>query len=261
MMVRLIPVGRLYESEDKAREAVKKIVDAGYSESYTSVHAQAAASEEDTARQIITQHEAGDVPPNHAALYAKRVHEGSVLVLTTAPFSHGSYITGLMDDAGPMKPEPMPLPPSRIDSPSPLSDFIGWPVLLQNSPTPLSTKLGWSTLSRGLSRFSRWFGGPLTRPGWTFSEKIGMGLSSKNPTPLSSLFGLPLLSKNPTPLSSKFGWRVLSESPTPLSDSIGKSTSTDEQDSRESSFGLPLLIDNPTPLSSKLGLPVLLRKR
>ncbi len=287
MNVRLIPVGRVYDSEAKAREAVNRITGAGYSDRFTSLYTEPKESEEATAKAIVASHEAGDLPLNHAMVYARQVHQGRALLLATPPFSHGSYITGLMDDAGSLElDEPLPAPPSRLDSPSPLSDFLGWPVLLKDEPSPLSTKLGLSPLSHGLTRCSRWFGGPLTKPGWTFSSKIGWRLKSDNPTPLSSMFGLKLLSDNPTPLSSLLGWRLLVDDPAPLSRRVGKKLAehdiaskvgvskdgaaehgaaeegeTSVQGKGDSSAGLPLLIDDPTPLSSKLGLPVLIDKR
>lgn len=124
---------------------------------------------------------------------------------------------------------------------APLSSFFGIPLLsghnnsreyspiefrktFRNRAAPLSGLVGLRLLSK---RSSYLLGGysPSSWNDWSLSNKIGMGMLSKNPAPLSSAVGMKVL-KETTPRT-------------------------------RSTLGIPLLFENPAPLSSTLRLPVL----
>ncbi len=123
---------------------------------------------------------------------------------------------------------------------APLSSFFGIPLLsgqnnsldyspikyrktFRNRAAPLSGLLGLPLFSKRASYLSGGYS-PSSWHDWHLSKKLGMGILSKNPTPLSSMINMKVL-KEETPRT-------------------------------RSTLGLPLLFNNPAPLSSKLRLPV-----
>ena len=259
-LLKLIPIGQAFASESDALEAVDALKANGFEEEDISIitpsmiesaNAKMLSPGEDDgvnttemlAQVIMSVHEASDVPPSHAMVYADNVQQGRSLVLITAPFGEALLATDTLNTG------------KHIDvGAMPELEYHTW---LQ--PAPLSALLKIPVLSHRRSWMSRAFS-ELTKPGYLPTEGIMGGLLKDNPTPLSDKIGMHVLKDNPTPLSSKFGWSLLKDNPTPLSDKIGMKTLSDPEEEptkRNSRFGLPLLLNNPTPLSSLFGIPVL----
>lgn len=241
--LRLIPIGRLYETEQQAKDVVARLVKLGYNETTMSVvtpgSVSSADSLEEIAEVIDATHDASEVPSNQALTYAEHVQAGKALVLCTAEFGFASRVTNVMNSGSPVDIGALPLPPSRSIRATPLSDFLGIPVLKQ----------GMTFASSGNIRSKHYL-----------PSFLGLGLLSKNSTPLSSAIGLSTLSGSKGPGDRSFGLPLLMDDATPLSSRVGVKTLSEDSRPRDTSFGMPLVIDNPTPLSSWLGLPVLSRK-
>ena len=256
--LKLIPIGQAYASEDDALEAIEALKANGFEEEDISIitpsmietanPAMLKAGEHEgvdttemLAQVVMSVHEASEVPPSHAMVYADNVQQGRSLVIITAPFGEALMATDTLNAS------------KHVDiGEMPELEYHTW-----IQPAPLSALLNIPVLSHRRSWMSRTFS-ELTEPDYLPTKGILGGLLIDNPAPLSSKLGMNLLKDNPTPLSSKFGWNLLWDKPTPLSDKIGKKVlSDDESAKKESSFGLPLLIKNPTPLSSLLGIRVL----
>lgn len=257
-LLKLIPIGQAYASEDDALEATEALKANGFEEQDISIitpsmiesanpwmlnkgEKDGVDSTEMLAQVIMSVHEASDIPASHAMVYADNVQQGRSLAIITAPFGSALMATDTLNTGKEI-------------------DVGGMPELEYHTwiqPAPLSALLKIPVLSHRRSWMSRTFN-ELTEPGFFPTEGIMGGLLKDNPTPLSSKTGLGVLNDNPAPLSSKFGWSLLKDNPTPLSDKAGmKPLSEDRPANKSSSFGLPLLSDNPTPLSSMFGFKVL----
>jgi hypothetical protein len=176
-----------------------------------------------------------------------------------APLSKGSgrsktflssnwTFSSLLGGLGLLSPNPTPISSvfglkTLQANPNPGRSSFGIP-LIWNKPAPLSALTAVPTMTRQRTDPA---GHPynLVNPNWTFSRRLGLGLLSTNPSPLSSMFGLGLLSSGATPLSSVFGLKALFASPNP----------------GRTSFGMPLLWDKAAPTSALLGMPALLGSR
>ncbi len=259
-LLRLIPIGQAYASEDDALEAIDALKANGFEEEDISIvtpsmiesanpammspgEVDGVDTTEMLAQVIMSVHEASDVPSSHAMVYAESIQQKRSLVLITAPFGQALLATDTLNNG------------KQIDvGEMPELEYHTW---LQ--PAPLSALLNIPVLSHRRSWMSRQFA-ELTEPGYFPTEGLMGGLLSDKSTPLSDMIGMEVLKDNPTPLSSKFGWSLLKDQPTPLSDKIGMKPLSDNVPSKKStSFGMRLLSNNPTPLSSMFGIPVLKR--
>lgn len=259
-LLKLIPVGQAYGSEQDALEAVDSLKANNFEEEDISIitpkmiesanpsmlskgEKDGVDSTEMLAQVIMSVHEASDVPGSHAMVYADAVQQGRSVVLITAPFGEALKATDTLNTG------------KHIDiGQMPELEYHSW-----IQPAPLSALLNMPVLAHRRSWMSRAFA-ELTEPGYLPTKGLMGGLLSDNPTPLSSKIGFDVLKHdNPAPFSSKIGWNLLKkDNPTPLSDLIGQKTLTDKRSAnKHSSFGISLLSKNPTPLSSMFGLKVL----
>lgn len=258
-LLKLIPIGRAYASEQDALNAVEALKAQNFEEEDISVitpsmiessnpwllnkdSRDGVDSTEMLAQVVIGVHEASRVPDSHAMVYADSLQQGNTLLLLTAPFGEALRGTDTLDSTSTVHMDEVPE-----------LEYHTW-----MQPAPLSALLNLPVLSHRKSWMASTFG-ELTEPGYFPTEGLMGGLlSDNNPAPLSSKIGMEVLKDNPTPLSSKFGWEVLKDTPTPLSDKIGMQPLKDSRPAnKSSSFGFPLLSKNSTPLSSLFGIPVL----
>lgn len=213
---------RMYDSEERAGDAVKKLKKAGFADD--AILAMTPGSAQSVANAIV----AGQMMGYRASFYAERVQQGRSLVAVEAPFGRGELATQILDDSGPVD-QDLKLPEDAVKNEwgegAPLSHALGLSVLSRNNPTPLSDALGLSTLGRS----GTYLTSELSTRKYMLSGPDGPQLSS-NPAPLSSMLGLPVLSRrvsrtklsnNPAPLSSALGIPTLSKNPTPLSSALG----------------------------------------
>jgi len=170
----MTPIGRMYQTEAQARDAVNKLVEGGFAEETIVLLSPDAAGVGDSALEMARSVLPAEVPGHHAIVYARGLERGQSLVLVDAPFGWGEIARNILVDCGPVSAGPPRLPARR---PAPFSDLIGFPTLS----------------TRGRSYFSRVLP-ELTGPGYSFSSKVGLPLLSRNPAPLSSLLRLKTVS-------------------------------------------------------------------
>ena len=219
---------RMYETDERARDAVAKLKAAGFrDDAILSLTPGAAQSVADA---IV----AGRMMGHRAEFYAERVKQGRSIVAVDAPFGRGQAATRILDGCEPVDLDlELPEDPVAVRGgrAAPLSAALGWPVLSRKNPTPLSDALGLRTTAR--SEF--YLTSELASPDYALSESMGMRLLSRSAAPFSSKLGLPVLSRKqprakllnePSPLSSALGMATLSRNPAPLSSLLGWATLT-----------------------------------
>jgi hypothetical protein len=175
---------RLFENAARADEGIRRLKGWGFEEAVISRIGPGAA-EEATASAIAAAH----VLRSHAAVYAKGSSQGWHAGRRARALRHGRDRRQLLDSAGTIDAGPVPGEPrgARWDDAAPLSSALRWGVLSRRgeyflSPVLLTEEGRTTSSSLGLPELSS--GGPTT---------AGMGLLSRNPTPLSSLLKLPLV--------------------------------------------------------------------
>jgi hypothetical protein len=227
---------RMYQTKERARDAVAKLKDAGFSDDV--ILELTPGSAQSVANAVL----AGQMMGRRAGFYAERVKNGRSLVAVNPPFGQGHAATEILDGCGPVD-QDLEMPEDTVETKwggaAPLSEALGLRVLSRNDPAPLSDTLGIRTKSR--------------REYYLTTE-----LSSQNPAPLSSMLGLPVLSRDPTPLSSMLSLPVLSRW-TKKSSSFGVKLLSDDPAPLSSALGMPTLSQNPTPLSSAVDMDTLAR--
>ena len=258
-LLKLIPIGRAYATEQDALNAVESLKARNFEEHdisiitpsmieasnpwmLTQATKDGVDSTEMLAQVVIGVHEVSRVPDSHAIVYAETLQQGSTVLLVTAPFGEALLATDTLDSTNPVHMDEMPeLEYHTWLQPAPLSALLNLPVL--------SHRKSWMA-----SAFNE-----LSEPGYLPTKGLMGGLlKNNNPTPLSDKIGMDTLKDNPTPLSSKLGWGLLKDNATPLSDKIGMNALKAERPANKtSSFGIPLLSKNSTPLSSFFGMRVL----
>lgn len=228
----MIPTLRIYEAEQSARDAARMLAESGFDEDSILLITPTPGEESKDVRAAVA---AGLVPGSHMKVCTRSLQQGRAIVAVSAHFGRGEFAVEIMERCGPV--DTQLLPAYSVRNPSPLSDLLGLPTLAHK---PFEA---------------------MKRPSFSLSSVFGIGLLSRNPTPLSSQFGLETLSAPKRPWRSSFGLPLLSRNAAPLSSLFGLKTISAPKKRWTSSFGLPLLSKNPTPLSSLLGIPVLRRDR
>jgi len=236
------PIVRIYETEQQAREAVRRLAEDGYPEgsiylvtpSTGGAEAPAGAGADTLAAAL----KAGSLMTETAGIYAERVERGRSLVVVPAAFGYGRRAAEIMEEVGPVDTDiRLPEDPYDFTLGTPFSSTVCLPVLARNRPAPLSGLIGLTPLVRGRTTF-----GTLTNPHYMFSSLVGLKVLGGKAAPFSSLFGIKLLTTRKRPWNASFGLPLLSRAAAPLS----------------SMFGLKLLSKNPAPLSSLLRFGTLL---
>ncbi len=283
-----IPIVRMYETEQKARDAVGKLREEGFIPDTIHLITPVSKGEADTIEPVSIAIRAGFLPEPHAAVYAEGIQQGRSLVSIFAPFGHGQLATQILDGCSPVD-TGLEGPQGRSiawEEGAPLSSAFMLPTLWRNKPAPFSTVFGLEMLSSGRS-----FQSPRYKELANSDFALfGRSRLSPNPTPLSSLFhlktisvkggpswtksfGYSLLSQNPAPLSSKLGMHLLAAKvphhhPAPFSEHLGIPTLSRglsflsrwfpaQASSGFAFFGRNPLISNPEPLSSLFGFKTL----
>lgn len=203
------PIVRMYETEQQARNAARKLKDEGFPEDQIFlVTPQSGGTAEAIAAAIM----AGFVLRSHAKVYAQGIQAGRSLVVVRAAFGYTQDAIDILDSFGPVDTGlRLPSRDSSIawDEAAPISSAFRLPVLLRNSPAPLSRTFGMPPLSRGRTGWLAAMFGELTGPRFAFSALLGMPLLSRNAAPLSSLFGLKTVSASSGPWQKSFGLPIL----------------------------------------------------
>lgn len=249
------PIVGIFETETAAREALDKLREAGFGEARTLLVTPAAGKKAGAFGALANAVVAGQLMGAQAGFYAERVREGRSLVLVQAPVGEGKRATEILQSCGPVDAE---LVEAAIQDEwgrgAPLSAGLKMPVLLRGRPSPLSDYLGLSTSARRPRTLSGLFR-ELVSPHFSLSERLGLGLLSDNPAPLSSWLRLKVLAEPKRPWTHSLGLPLLLDEAAPLSKRAGLKTLTDEPAPLSARLGMSVLINNPAPLSSAIGLP------
>ncbi len=182
---------RIYGSEANAREAARRLVEAGIRKDLVHV----LTPESGVAEQaVLAARSAKKLPATHVKAAIAALGKGQSVVSTPLPY-YGQEALEIMDSCDPVETDS--LPEIRLPSdPAPFSEMLGIPVL---------TKDGKSS--------ARLLQGPI------FKSFLGLPLLSSSSIGKTSSFGMPLLSKSATKKSS-FGLPLLT-TPTSKTTSLG----------------------------------------
>ncbi len=231
-------VVRIYDTEQKARDAVGKLVEDGYPQDSIYLVTPSVGGEEGGAPgadAFASAVKAGQLMGDFADIYADRVRRGRSLVVVPAAFGYSRRAAEIMEECGPVDTDiELPQDPYDWNVGTPFSSAVCLPVLQRNRPAPLSGLIGLTPIVRGQATFG-------TLASSKFFPSSFFSLLMKGPAPLSSTFGLKLLTTKKGVRTSSFGLPLLSRSAAPLS----------------SMFGVPLLSRSAAPLSSLLRFPTL----
>lgn len=199
------PNGRIYDTEQQARDAVAALRARGFGDN--TLHLAVPAMDGSTvSASTFTQRDIfdGQVPAYQANAYAHALQMGKSVVIVAPAFGYGGVADEILDGYNPTNPGGFPFVKAR--NPAPFSNWIGFPVLSRDDRRHTM----WTRIMR-----------PLTAPNFAMSSMLGMGLQSKNPAPLSSAIGLKTLSGNDRPWRTSLGMPLLTKSRTPLSSMLG----------------------------------------
>ena len=218
----MTPNVRIYDSEESARSAAAKLADAGFGTQRVLLASELAGQEAAAVRSAVRD---GLLPGSQASFCTQNLAKGRSLVAVVAPFGYSLEALDIMESCGPVDVDKMPRHvPSR--DPSPLSDALGFPTVVDFVPMTDLTSSSWS--------LSGVFGLPLL----TKNQRGKARLSSPK-RPWNSSMGLPVLTRNQR----------------------GKARLTTPKRPWNWSMGFPLLSNNPAPLSSLFGIPTLTKRR
>jgi hypothetical protein len=226
-------VVRIFDTEEKARDAVGKLVEDGYPEGSIFLVTPGPGGVEEgggapAADSLVASIKAGQLMGDYADVYAERVARGRSLVVVPAAFGYARRAAEIMESCGPVDTDiELPQDPYDWNVGTPFSSAACLPVLQRNRPAPLSGLIGVTPLVRGTTTFG-------TLASSKYFPSSFFTLTIKRAAPLSQTFGLKLLTTAKRGWRSSFGLPLLSRKASPLS----------------STFGLPTLSRNPTPLSS-----------
>ena len=189
---------RIYESEANAREAARKLVEAGFREDLVHVLSPGHGAVEQVVRAAVSSNR---VPTSHLRTAVSALTKGYSVVSVPLPY-FGQEVLDILDSCGPVEVES-----TRVhlpNDPAPFSDMLGIPVLTKDDRSS-------ATLLRGEPIFRSFLGLPLlTRSSTGKNSSFGLPLLSK-PKSKNSSFGLPLLTK-PKSKNSSFGLPLLTKS-------------------------------------------------
>lgn len=228
----MTPTVRLYDSEERAREAARALVDDAFRADSICVLAPVSGSAEEAVDRAIRD---DAFPGSYRTTAIRALGRGLFVVSVDAPFGHGVVARRILDQCEPVDTESVP--PYSAGHPAPFSEMLGLPVLSD---------------AHSMIELPQ-------RNSYTFGSFLGIGLQSSKAAPLSSVLGMPTASRGPGERS--FGMSLLSSNPAPLSSMFALKTVSAPKKDWTLSFGFPLLSRNPAPLSSLFGIPTLLKKR
>lgn len=197
---------RMYESEHRAREAMKKLVDADVEEAGMALVNPAAGAEAEVVKSAVDD---GRIPALYSSVCLQALRQGRTVLSVKPPVLGGQIVKDIMDSCDPVDTGSLPAYEPRM--PDPLSQFLGIPTLSNRGAR-------WGEVRRFRPLFGQGII-PWKRP-WTTS--FGIPLLTKPKRSWTSSFGLPLLSKPKRgPWKSSFGFPMLTKKGKPI---LAKST-------------------------------------
>ncbi len=199
----MIPYARVFENEQKARDAVSKLTEGGISADAVLLIEPSAGA--DAVKKAIDEER---LPYELINVGPQALAQGHFIVAVRAALGRGKAVVDALDAAGPLK---VTLPKVSRSSPSPLSDLLGFPVLSDSkSYTTLSDHDAFTTdwfMSLLTKSQKPWFGG-LSTPKKNWTSSMGLPLLTKSGGPV-----LPgkLLSPPPKDWRTSFSYALLAE--------------------------------------------------
>ncbi|MBB4212195.1 hypothetical protein EV659_109148 [Rhodothalassium salexigens DSM 2132] len=170
---------RMYRTESEAQTAVTNLKQAGFTDVKHFAGPKLSGKEEKTVHEAI---EDGFLPNARPLLFQQMLEQGRSLVGVRALFGQAAKVAKILDAAGPVDTEL--LPTGANPDPTPLSTFLGMPVLwhyktrTEVTDKPISSMLGLPLLAP-------------RKPGW--DKSFGMPVLTDKKTPLSSALGMNML--------------------------------------------------------------------
>ena len=197
---------RMYETEQQARDAVRKLVEAGFPDD-TILLVTPGSGGAGSIEGISAALSAGFSLGGDVSAYAQGVQRGRSLVVVRAAFGFGQQAVSILESCGPVETETLPEPelPKKRYQAAPFSDFMGFPLLSSSqagkcdavelmSRVTMTNSFGYRLLSDKAAPLSSLFGLQILMNGGQMgNQSFGMPLLTDNTAPLSSTFGLPLL--------------------------------------------------------------------
>lgn len=189
---------RIYGSEANAREAARKLVEAGFRKDLVHVLTPESGVAEQAVQAAVS---AKKLPSSHKKVAMAALGNGRSIVSVPLPY-YGQETLDILDSCDPVETES--LPTGLPNDPAPFSDMLGLPVLtkhrgastpLLNGPT-FNSFLGLPLLSKSSGSKNSSFGMPLLSKSTSKTSSMGMPLLTGSGWSLSSMLGMPLLSKS-----------------------------------------------------------------
>lgn len=227
----MFPVTRLYDSEAAVRNAIDMLVEAELPRDCVMV-----ISPEDPAAVQAVDHaiEAGRLRSGHRRALKEALGRGRWIVSAMPEVLQSGLAQDTLDEAGPVDSETIPSYPS--DNPSPLSDFLGMPVLTSGKSQTELLK-------------------------FDLDSSFGFKLLSNKAAPLSSLFGLPLLKTSRGSIARGTSVERMSGTAAPFSSRLGLKLLSSSRGSKARGTAVERLSGKSSLFSNFLGLPTLTKKQ
>lgn len=224
---------RLFSSEEVARQAVARLVDAAIPRETITVLTPYAGRPAEAVDAAI---QSSVMPSSHRAVAERALTSGRAIVCVTPAYNTGQPITDILDGSGPVDTDQLPEHIPHV--PAPFSEFLGMPVLTE----------GRSHLKLASSNFS-------------LSSMFGLGLLSRRATPLSSMFGLKVLTSSKGSIAAGSSVQRMSGKPAPFSSMLGMKLLSSKTGSRAAGSSVQRMSGSAAPFSGFLGLRVLSRRK
>ncbi len=230
---------QVYKTEKAARDAARKLAEAGQRKSaiYVMTPKAEAESEASYSREVQEAIEAGRLPESHANVAEGSLAKGRTVLSVDANLGFGKQVLAITEEFKPIPIDPGDLLVMDLRL---TSEQVGIPLLWRN----------------GRTFAAKWFGGLLTDPNY---KATGSDLLIDEAAPLSSRVKLKLLTEPKKEWKRSFGLPLLIGKAAPLSESLNIDTLREPPKDWTESYGLRLLISDPTPVSRLIGFPVLTR--
>jgi hypothetical protein len=234
----MVPIVRLYGSENDAETAVSNLKQDGFPENTIFLLKPSEAGNADQAVQA--EIDAGRMPKGVRRIATDSLKNSRCVLTVYTQYGSSLPATRIMDACNPVDTER--LPEGDPDEGRTTSEFLGMPLLTERRLMTLSDEHGASK-----KRF-------------TFESFFGLGLTMNKAAPLSDALNMKAVQERPKDWAGTTGMTLLSNNATPLSSALNMKTLIERKKDWTTSFGYALLSSEPAPLSSFLGLPVISRK-
>lgn len=252
---------RVYRSQRKARDAIKKLKASGFRED--SVFVMTPSAEADVNAVVAAAVDAGRLPKAYTEIATAGLREGRSILTVDAPSGQDLLAAKIMEGVDPVKSkDPEEPKPEEVKPVEAVKEAVKQTTKSQYTSEAWGIPLLWN----GKSFLANMFGGELASSNFYF---FGAPKLKDNPAPLSTCANISLLSDDPAPLSAKIGRPVLTDKPysagepvltsdaAPLSSKLGLPVLSETKKEWTHSMGQPMLMSEPAPFSKALGWPVL----